>query len=540
MTNEFIRRDPVTFEIVKNSLYAVTEEMKNVIVRAAFSSTLNLSSDLSCAIADEHGDLVAQGNDIPVHLGAMLQTMHGFLRHLDPAEFVAGDMYIGNDPYEGGTHLPDVSLVMPILIEGYLMGYSITRVHWADIGGTAPGSSSVTDEILKEGLRIPPICLIKGGHVNREVIKLIKANTRIPTEREGDLFAQISGTRRGDSRVRSLVAKYGLEVVRDTMLATQDYSESMVRAGLHVIPEGVYRHEESLDGDGYSDGGPQFRVRLEIVKRQDSITFDFTGSATAARGPINAPLAVTASAVYYACLALLGGDIPPNAGCYRPIKIIAPPGSLVNAQYPVSVVAANTETSNRLVDIIFQALSAVIPEQVIAGSYGSAGVVTLSVDQGRAAAVHYETIGGGMGAGNGVDGLHGIRVHMGNTMNIPVEAAEQKLGITVDAYELIDGSGGAGRWAGGNGVRKIYRAGTEPLTGAVLVERTKTAAPGIARGEPGRLSRVIIKRANGTSVDVGGKLKAFRLEPGDALIIETAGGGGYGPSDGRIKGDQTP
>lgn len=539
MTHEFIRRDPVTFEISKNSLYAITEEMKNVIIRAAFSSTLNLSSDLSCAIADGDGNLVAQGNDIPVHLGAMLQTVHGFLRHLDCAGFAAGDLYIGNDPYEGGTHLPDVSLLMPILVDRHLLGYAVTRVHWADIGGQVPGSSSVTDEILKEGLRIPPICLVKEGRVNRDIVELIKANTRIPWEREGDLFAQISGTRRGDSRVRSLVGKYGWEVVRDTIYATQDYSESMVRGALNRMPDGEYQHEESLDGDGYSDDASQFRVRLKIVKRGDSITFDFTGSANAARGPINAPLAVTASSVYYACLALLGGGIPPNAGCYRPIKIIAPEGSLVNARYPVPVVAANTETSNRLVDIVFQALSDVVPEHLIAGSYGSAGVVTLSVDQGTPT-IQYETVGGGMGAGRGMDGLHGIRVHMGNTMNIPIEAAEQKLGITVDAYELIDGSGGAGRWTGGCGVRKVYRAGSAPLTGAVLVERTLTPAPGIAGGLPGRRARVIIRRANGASAEVGGKLKAFRLEPGDALIIETAGGGGYGRSAQKPKEDKAP
>ncbi|MGH3318812.1 MAG: hydantoinase B/oxoprolinase family protein [Streptosporangiaceae bacterium] len=531
--------DVTTFEIVRGALSAVAEEMKSVVMRASFSPLLSLSGDLSCAVLDRAGGVVAQGDDIPVHLGAMPFTARGVLGQVPPEDFSPGDAVMTNDPYLGGNHLPDVTVMSPVFADDELVGFVASRVHWPDVGGAAPGSSSPVDEIIKEGVRIPPVKVVKAGRLDEELIALALANMRLPADRRGDLEAQLSGNRRGIARLDELVDRYGATTVTGVFADVQRYSEALVRQGLREIPDGTYAFEERLDGDGFEtqDTPPDLVIRVRVEKAGDQIHFDFAGSSASARGSVNAPLSVTASSVYYTVLAALGGHIPPNSGAYRPVRITAPEGTVVHAAYPAPVVSANTETCNRIVDVILGALARAIPDQVVAGSYGSAAVYTLSGRDPRRDRpfVHYETIGGGMGAGDGHGGLSGHRVHMGNTMNLPIEATEAKLPVLVTRYELIPESGGRGRSAGGDGVRKVIRALSDDVGFSVLAERARTPAFGLRGGEEGRPAAFFVRTDDGENVPLLSKTSSPpRLRRGWELWMETAGGGGYGPADERV------
>ena len=530
------RRDPVTFEVIRGGLYAICEEMKSVMTRAAFSPLLSLSSDLSCALLDRDGEVVAQGNDIPVHLGSMPFTGRGVLSVFPTERWRPGDAVLTNDPYLGGNHLPDMTLMSAIFAGDSLLGFSASRVHWPDIGGIAAGSSSVTDHALKEGIRVPPVKVVHGGRFDDGVLDLLLANVRVPDDRMGDFKAQYACNLRGVERVGGLAARYGPDVVAQAFRESQPYSQLQVEAALREIPDGVYRAEDHIDGDGYSDcrSGDDFLVRVAIEKRGAAMTCDFTGTAPAVRGPANAPLAVTASACYYTLLTLAGGEVPPNSGAYRPLRLVAPPGTLVNATYPSPVVSANTETSTRLVDLLFQALAGAVPDRAVAGTCGSANVLTIGgFDSLRGRPfVNYETIGGGMGASAAGPGLSGFRVHMGNTMNLPVEALENALPVEIREYALIDDSGGAGRHGGGMGSRRVMRALIDGIEFSLLSERSFRPAPGIAGGGPGRPSRYAVRRADGSEEVLSSKTPAAILNKDDELWLETAAGGGWGePAD---------
>jgi N-methylhydantoinase B len=525
-------QDPITFEVVRGALYAICEEMKSVMTRAAFSPLLSLSADLSCALLDADGDVVAQGNDIPVHLGAMPFSGRGILERMPAAGWKRGDAVLSNDPYAGGSHLPDMTLLTPIFDEAGVAGFAASRVHWPDIGGAAAGSSAVTDEIVKEGLRIPPVRIMREGLLDEGLRTLLFANVRVPGDRMGDFRAQVACNQRGVTRVEELVARYGGPAVRRIFAETQDYSEIQVRHELERMADGVYRATQHLDGDGYVEdaGDGRLGVTVTIEKIGTGIHCDFTGTAPQTRGPVNAPFSVTASSCYYVLLALAGGGVPPNSGAYRPIRITAPEGTLVNAAYPAPVVAANTEMSNRLVDLLLEALAPALPDRVVGGSYGSAGVFALGGwDPKRERRfVHLETTGGGMGASARGPGLSGHRVHMGNTMNLPVEAVESAMPLRIDAYALVDGSAGAGRWPGGMGVRRVMRAVADGIEFSLLCERARHPAHGVAGGRPGRVARFWIERRDGSTVSLSSKTPAGRLDAGDALWLETAGGGGWG------------
>lgn len=524
--------DPITFEVVRGALYAICEEMKSVMTRAAFSPLLSLSADLSCALLDAEGHVVAQGNDIPVHLGAMPFSGRGILEAMPASGWKRGDAVLSNDPYAGGSHLPDMTLLTPIFDEAGVAGFAASRVHWPDIGGAAAGSSAVTDEIVKEGLRIPPVRIMREGLLDEGVRTLLFANVRVPGDRLGDFRAQVACNERGVKRVEELVRRYGGPAVRQIFAETQEYSELQVQHVLARMPDGVYRATQHLDGDGYVEdaGTGPLGVTVTIEKTGRRLHCDFTGTAPQARGPINAPFAVTASSCYYVLLALAGGSVPPNSGAYRPLTLTAPPGTLVNAAYPAPVVAANTEMSNRLVDLLFEALAPAIPDRVIGGSYGSAGVFALGGwDPARERRfVHLETTGGGMGASSAGPGLSGHRVHMGNTMNLPIEAVEAAMPLRVEEYALVDGSAGTGRWPGGMGVRRVMRALADGIEFSLLCERALHPAHGVAGGRPGRVARFWIERRDGTIAPLSSKTPAGRLEAGDALCLETAGGGGWG------------
>ena len=519
--------DPVTFEVVKSALYAICAEMKSVIMRTSFSPLLSLSADLSCALLDADCNVTAQGVDIPVHLGAARFTALAILRRFPIDKWSDGDAVMSNDPYEGGTHLPDMSLLTPIYHDDTHVGFVLSRIHWPDIGGIAAGSSSVCDEILKEGLRVPPVRVVERGVIRDDVLRLILANVRVPSDRNGDFQAALSGHARATQRVSELCKRYTSHTVKQVMVDTLAYSQRLVEAKLRMLPDADVSNEEHLDGDGVSTTTrPVIKVR--IIKTGTSISFDFTGSAACVAGPINAPLPVTCSAVYYTVLSFLGGEISPNSGVYSTITIIAPERSIVNAAYPAPVVAANTETANRLVDILMGALAKAYPDIAAAGSYGSACVYTLGGfdSSHKKPFVHYETIGGGMGATSNGNGVSGLRVHMGNTMNLPIEGIEASIPVRFVNYEIARGTGGSGTYRGGDGVRKTLEVLGDDVQASVLGERTESAALGVGTGQPGQLAHFGLI-SNGNVTELGSKSGPHRLKRGDRLEMVTAGGGGW-------------
>ena len=523
-----VRQDPVTFEVVKNALYATCAEMKSVIMRTSFSPLLSLSADLSCALLDRHCQVVAQGVDIPVHLGAASLSAAAALRAFPQDQWQEGDGVLLNDPNEGGTHLPDMTLITGVFSDGALVGYITSRIHWPDIGGIAAGSSSVTDEIIKEGLRIPPVKILERGEIRQDILRLILANVRVPEDRRGDFQAALAGHKRATQRVLELCTRYSADVVRAVMADTQSYSRKLVDARLAMLADADVSWEETMDGDGV-DPLAQPLVRVRITKTGCSMKFDFTGSSPCARGPINCSYPMTCAIVYYAILALTGGDISPNAGAYSGVEIVAPAGTVMHAVYPFPVVAANTETSNRAVDIVMSALAQAYPELVAGGSYGSACVYTLGGFDSRRGRpfVHYETVGGGMGATARNAGVNGVRVHMGNTMNLPIEGVEAAIPVRFLEYSIVRGSGGEGRFNGGCGVRKTVQALDDGVQASVLGERTDTPAQGVAGGGCGGLAQFTLRSGEKTKV-LGAKSGPHILARHDVLEMVTAGGGGWG------------
>lgn len=527
-----IEQDPVTFEVVRSGLYAICEEMKSVMTQAAFSPLLSLSADLSCAILDHEGHVVAQGRDIPVHLGAMPFSARGILEVFPAQSWQPGDAALSNDPYSGGSHLPDMTLLTGIFDNDSLIGFAASRVHWPDVGGAAPGSSAVTDEIIREGIRIPPVKILRAGEIDPGIESILFANVRVPDDRVGDFRAQVACNERGVSRVEFLVNRYGGALVRSVLAETQDYSAEMVASMLRDMADGEYTSRCHLDGDGYvSDTGDgELEVVVTVTKRGETIHCDFEGTAPQARGPMNAPISVTASACYYTLLALAGGKVPPNSGAYRPMTVSAPEGSLVNASYPAPVVAGNTEMSNRLVDLVLQAIAPAMADRVIGESYGCAGVWSIGGwDSERARHfVHVETLGGGMGASRQGPGLDGHRTHMGNTMNLPVEAVEAAFPVRIERYQLIENSGGAGLHRGGMGVRREIRSLADGVQYSLLFERALHPAQGVAGGSAGRAATFSLQHASGETHVLESKTEAQTMDHGDLLTIETAGGGGWG------------
>ena len=502
MTRSPLTIDPVTFEVVRSGLYSICEEMKSAIMRASFSPLLSLSADLSCAIVDHAGEVVAQGNDIPVHLGAMPFTARGMLQQFPCETWRPGDAVLTNDPYVGGVHLPDMTLMTPVFDGATVIGFSVRRVHWPDVGGAAPGSSTVTEDIINEGVRVPPVKVAQNCVFNDDLVRLILANVRVPGDRFGDLKAQLGGNMRAVRRIEHLIARYGGSTLQRIFADSQTYSQLKVEEVLETLPDGRYSYAEHMDGDGFTtwQGDDQFKLAVTIEKKGKGLVCDFTGSSGATRGPINMPLSVASSAVYYVLLSLTEGRAPPNSGAYRPARIVAPEGSIANAQYPSPVVASNTEASNRLVDVLLGALR-----------------------RRRGGA-----LGGGAGAAKGLHGVSGQRVHMGNTMNLPIEAMEAALPVLFEHYQLVPNSGGAGAWRGGDGVRKAFRILSADARFSLLCERSIFPAQGVAGGSPGRCARFSIRRADGTVLVLQSKSPAVRLGPGDTVYLETAGGGGWG------------
>ncbi len=520
--------DPIRLELYKNVLTSVAEEMGVTLQRTAFSPNIKERLDFSCAVFDCIGKMVAQAAHIPVHLGSMPLSVLAAIAH---TEMVPGDMIALNDPYRGGTHLPDITLVAPVFsseqaesARRHPVFYVANRAHHADVGGMRPGSMPIATSVIQEGIRIPPVKLIRGGELNRDLWELILANVRIPEERRGDIEAQLAANRVGERRLQEIVAKYGPSEIAASMEELCAYASRMVRARLWTIPDGRYVYADALDNDGIVDEPIEIRVVIEI--KGDTAVVDFTGTAPQARGSVNAIYAITLSAVFYVFRCIAGEDVPANAGCLEPIQVIAPEGSIVNAKFPAAVAGGNVETSQRIVDVLLGALAQACPDQIPAASSGTMNNLTIGgYDALRGKEfTYYETIAGGMGARPNSDGIDAIHTHMTNTMNTPIEAIETNYPMQVMEYAIRRGTGGEGDFCGGAGIVRSLRLLTDAEV-TILSDRRTRGPYGLGNGDPGQPGRNVLI-SDGAEQQLAGKVSISTSE-GDIIRIETPGGGGF-------------
>ena len=569
------KSDPVTLEIYRALYTSVAEEMGLVLRRTAFSPNIKERRDYSCAVFDREGRVVAQGDHMPVHLGSMPLAVAAALREAPPAP---GDVVALNDPFAGGTHLPDVTLVAGVFEEGPGAGgrgpaagsggarvaherlteerhkprraerrppapgprplfYVANRAHHADIGGATPGSMGLAVDVYGEGLRIPPLRLVRGGEMADDLMRLLLANVRAPGERRADFEAQVGSLKTGASRLSEIVGRSGAREALAYASHLIDYSARVMRRAIADIPDGVYEAEDFLDDDGASRGAGEVLIRVRMTIRGGRAEVDFTGSAAQVAGPLNAVEAITISAVAYVFRCLVGAeDVPASAGLMEPIRVVAPPGTVVNATHPAPVAGGNVETSQRIVDVLLRALARALPERIPAASQGTMNNLTVGGFDPRKGAefAYYETIAGGMGARPASDGLGAVHTHMTNSLNTPAEALEYAYPLRVRRYAIRRGSGGRGARRGGDGVvREI-----ETLTRArasLLADRRTHPPYGLGGGEPGRAGRDFIIRDNrARRINSKG---SWELQPGDRVRVETPGGGGHGEAKTKAEGD---
>ena len=518
-----MKTNPVQLEIFKSLFHAIAEEMGATLKRTAFSPNIKERRDYSCAVFNRHGEMLAQGDHMPVHLGSMPLSVKAAI---ESHEIGPGDIVILNDPYRGGTHLPDITLVSGVFSKKKLRFYVACRAHQSDIGGMSPGSMPLAAEIYQEGLRIPPVKLMSSGKINRDIWNLVLANVRTPEERDGDLAAMLGANRTGERRLMAITARYGWNDLRHYIAEILNYSERMTRHAIAAIPAGVYEAEDFLDNDGISDRPVAIRAKIEI--KDGRAVIDFSGSDPQVEGSVNAVYAITASAVFYVFRTLVGFSIPSNAGGMRPLEIIAPEGTVVNARPPAAVCGGNVETSQRIVDVLYKALAQAMPDRIPAASQGTMNNFAFGgVDPRTGEPVaYYETVSGGMGARPGMHGISGVHTHMTNSLNTPVEAMEHAYPVHVLRYGLRPRSGGRGLWRGGDGVVRELRFLTKAQI-TLLSDRRKFSPYGLNGGEPGRPGVNTLLRANGRKEELPSKFSAG-VEPGDTISIETPGGGGWG------------
>ena len=505
--------DPVSLEILRNQLESVATEMGHVLIRGAYSPNIKERQDCSTALFDAAGRMVAQAEHIPVHLGAMPDAVETVLAR-DPKP---GDVFVVNDPFAGGTHLPDVTLVSTVAPRGEVVGFAVTRAHHADVGGSAPGSMPPgAREIYEEGLRLPAVRLVDGGEPNEAVSELIRANVRTPDEREADLRAQRAANARAESRVGELLDEHGSTLL-DAFDAVIDYSRERVAAELDALPDGTFRARDALEGDGVTDD----EIPIEVTVTVDGATIDvdFAGTADQVAGNLNAPLSVAKSAVYFAVRAITDPEIPPNHGCYEPVTVSAPEGSILDPEPPAAVVGGNVETSQRVMDVTLAALSRAVPDAVPAGGQGTMN--NLIVGDRAGEFTYYETIGGGFGARPTKDGMDGVQVGMTNTLNTPVEALETEYPLRVERYGLRPSSGGDGRYRGGLGIERTVTVETD-ATVSLLTERRRTAPAGVDGGEDGATGENLV---DGEPIPAKASID---VAAGTTVSVRTPGGGGHG------------
>ncbi len=516
--------DPARLAVWNALLASAAEEMGVTLWRTGHSPNIRERRDYSCAVFDAHGEMVAQAAHIPVHLGAMPESIAA-VSTLAPWQ--EGDIAIVNDPYLGGTHLPDVTLVAPVFAGGELIGFVANRAHHADIGGMSAGSMPVSTELYQEGVIIPPLKLREGGRLNEALFALILRNVRTPTERRGDFDAQAGALRTGASRLEALAARHGNAELARWMGALTAYAERLTRAAVVEVPDGQYEAEDVMEGAG----GTLLPIRVRVTVAGDEVTVDFSGSAEEQAASINAVAAVTRSAVAYCVRCLLPADAPSNEGVFRPIRVILPEASIVNARPQRAVSAGNVETSQRITDVVLAAFAQALPDRIPAASAGTMSNFTFGgVRPDGEPFAYYETVPGGAGAGPGGDGESGVQTHMTNTANTPAESIESAFPVRVRRFELRDGSGGDGLHRGGDGVvREI-----EFLTGAdvsLIGDRRVVGPPGAMGGQAGSHAGNARIRAGGAREPLEGQ-QQLRAGSGDRIEVRTPGGGGWGKDGG--------
>ena len=516
------RFDPTTLEIYRALFTSVAEEMGVALRRTAFSPNIKERRDYSCAVFDASGRVIAQGDHMPVHLGSMPMAVAAALEEI---KFAPGDVVALNDPFAGGTHLPDVTLVMPVVKGKRILFYVANRAHHADIGGATPGSMGLATDIYGEGIRIPPIRLVRSGVLDGDTMRLLLANVRGNVERRGDFDAQIGSLKTGAARLLEIVERRGEREASVYASQLIDYSARLMRDTIASIPDGTYEAEDALDDDGIEDRPVRIAVRIDI--RGERARIDFTGSAPQVAGAINAVEAITVSAVSYVFRCLVGGEVPASAGLMEPIEVFAPAGTVVNANPPASVAGGNVETSQRIVDVLFKALAQALPERIPAASQGTMNNLTIGGIDTRTGLEfsYYETVAGGMGARPSLDGMRGVHTHMTNSLNTPAEALEYAYPLRVREYGLRRGSGGEGKQRGGDGVVREIET-LVPARMSLLADRRKRGPYGLHGGADGKPGSAFIIRGNQCQ-----KISAkgsHELQMGDRVRLETPGGGGFG------------
>ena len=542
-----MRRDPIELEVFKNIFHSIAQEMGAALRRTAFSPNIKERRDYSCAVFDAAGEVVAMGDHMPVHLGSMPMSVRAAM---DAFPLQPGDVAMLNDPYCGGTHLPDITLVAPVYVaprSTAALGraqkfrapdfYVASRAHHADVGGAYAGSMGLCREIYQEGVRIPPVKLVRRGTTDRDVLAFLLSNVRTPHEREGDLGAQIAACHTGATRLREVCRRYGLPRVRRAMRSLLDYSEEMMRGILAKAPRGKFRAEDFLDDDGITRKPVRivatvtFHARprgAAVAGRAPLVTVDFTGSDPQVEGSVNAVEAITYSACLYVFRCLLAEDVPATAGLMRPVRVIAPLGTVVNARPPAAVAGGNVETSQRIVDVLLRALAQAMPQRILAGSSGTMNNLTIGGTDPRTGTpfAYYETIAGGLGARPSKDGVSGIHTHMTNSLNTPAEALEYAYPFRVTRYSLRRGSGGFGRHRGGDGIVREVEVLTDSEV-TLLADRRSRGPYGLRGGKEGAPGRAEVIRRDGSRQTIAGKA-SVRLHKGERIRIESPGGGGWG------------
>lgn len=508
--------DAIELSLFASRLTAICDEMGAVLRRAAFSPNIRDRLDFSCALFDAAGQLCAQAAHIPVHLGSMAYAMRDLVgRHA----WSPGDMLVLNDPFEGGTHLPDVTVVAPVCRDGRPLAFVANRAHHADIGAEAPGSMPIASRLDDEGYLITPQWLVKNGVLQSGLLAALKRITSDPVSTEGDFSAQISANRAGAARVDALLQRMGEARWHAGLNALNDYAERMARHALGELPDGSYGFRDHMESDGLGARDIPIQVRIDV--KSGDLALDFSGTAAQTPGNINCPLPVTAAAVFYALRCLMPANTPACAGVFRPIRIEAPRGSLVNAVAPAAVAAGNVETSSRIVDVVLGALAPALPARIPAASQGTMNNLAMGSRRAGRPWSYYETLGGGMGAGPGGDGLSAVQTHMTNTLNTPIEVLESAFPVRVLRYAIRRGSGGAGLHRGGDGLVREYEF-LEAADVTLIAERRRLAPWGLDGGAAGRPGS---DRLNGRALP--GKTHVA-VAAGDRLTLETPGGGGYG------------
>ncbi|WP_424016714.1 hydantoinase B/oxoprolinase family protein [Halorientalis pallida] len=509
--------DPVTLEILRNQLESIAEEMGHVLITGSYSPNIKERQDCSTALFDADGKMIAQAEHIPVHLGAMPDAVDAIIDD-DPKP---GDVFIVNDPFAGGTHLPDITLVSTIAPEDEVIGFAVSRAHHADVGGSAPGSMPPgAQEIYEEGLRLPAVRLVDGGDLNEAVLDVLLANVRTPDERRADLRAQRAANERAEERIGELLDDHG-SLLLDAFDAVVDYSRARIESEIADLPDGEYHAQDILEGDGVTDD--DIPIEVTVTVDGDRIAVDFAGTAPQVAGNLNAPLSVAKSAVYFVVRAVTDPEIPSNHGCYEPVSVAAPEGTVLNPRPPAAVVGGNVETSQRVTDVTLAALAEAIPERVPAGGQGTMNNLIIGDREGEF--TYYETIAGGFGARPDKDGMDGVQVGMTNTLNTPVESMESEYPLRVETYALRPDSGGDGEHRGGLGLERSVTVETD-ATVSLLTERRRTAPAGVDGGADGAMGENLV---DGESVP---SKASVDVSAGATVTIRTPGGGGHGdPAD---------